>query len=350
MTIRRGMRKGFTLIEILVVLVIMGFLVALVAPKLSGIVDSAVDTNCDTNQERLRKVVNTVVQQTNALPSGLTNMVLINDADTTALIPSVGDGDKSNGAEVLSADFDERYHPQVHFLDAAEAEEIIALGEKEVYALQKTAAAADVSDVNPVIEQNVKQTVAAGIPVMMAGVGINAAGDTATWAEGNTITLAGSAVTEDTATPLALTAGTAADAESDGTFARMDEGLAIGRILMGVANNSELVTSGMVDESGTCPGQLQNEDQFSWGNYVILLPRLGATAERLTSVTTGALADGELHALALDVDTGDSATGAMIVGRIDTELAGQELKDFTTSCPEGHTWGAAADSHAVKVN
>ena len=46
-------QKGFTLLEILVVLTIMGFLIAMVAPRLAGIGNSAVDTVCDTNQNRM---------------------------------------------------------------------------------------------------------------------------------------------------------------------------------------------------------------------------------------------------------------------------------------------------------
>ncbi|MCK5228851.1 MAG: prepilin-type N-terminal cleavage/methylation domain-containing protein, partial [Desulfobulbaceae bacterium] len=45
--------KGFTLLEILVVLTIMGFLIAMVGPKLAGMSDGAVDTVCDSNQNRM---------------------------------------------------------------------------------------------------------------------------------------------------------------------------------------------------------------------------------------------------------------------------------------------------------
>ncbi len=45
-------QKGFTLLEILVVLTIMGFLIAMVAPRLAGISGDAVDTVCDTNQNQ----------------------------------------------------------------------------------------------------------------------------------------------------------------------------------------------------------------------------------------------------------------------------------------------------------
>lgn len=351
-TAKKVMRGGFTLIEILVVLVIMGFLVALVAPKLSGIVDSAVDTNCDTNQERLRKVLNTFVQQNNALPGGLTNMVVVNTDATRAIIPSENDGNKANGAETLSDEFTERYKPQVHYLDAAEADELIGMGQNAVFNLKRTSEATLTAPVEAnTVEENFRTPIAAGLPVMMAGFGIDDTG-TAQWATGQELTVTGSAVTE-TAAGVAINAGTlSTDANADGTYVRMDEGRHVGRIVFGVANTNELIHNGMLDESGTCPGQLQNEDMFDWGNYTVLMPRLGATVDRLD----GEIADGEanLHAIALSVDTGESPVGNTIAGRTPPggypQFTAQELRDHTTSCPEGHTWGAPADSFGIAVN
>lgn len=349
-------KGAFTLIEIMVVLVIMGFLVSLVAPKLAGIVDGAVDTNCDTNQERLRKVINTYVQQNNALPNGLMNMVVIDDTATlTAATPSVSDGDKANGAEILSDEFAERFKPEVHYIDQDEADELVGMGIKGFKYIGMVGTGGNPLT-DDIVEEGVSGSMTAGVPVMMAGVGIDAANTALTWAEGNTITITGSAVTEDSAVAVSITGGTAGNANVDGTFARMDEGKAVGRILMGVANSGELVQSGMLDESGTCPGQLQNKDQFSWGNYVVVVPRLSATMERLTDTTTFAngLANGRLHAVALGVDTGEVADGNTIVGRTPGTgyqyFTAQEVKDFTTSCPEGHTWGANADAYAIKLD
>lgn len=349
-------KGAFTLIEIMVVLVIMGFLVALVAPKLAGIVDSAVDTNCDTNQERLRKVINTYVQQNNALPNGLMNMVVIDDTTAlTAATPSVTDGDKANGAEILSDEFSERFKPQVYYINEDEADELVGMGIKGFKYMGMVGTGNDPA-ADDIVEEGVSGSMQAGVPVMMAGVGIDSGGTALTWAEGHTITIAGSDVTEDSATPVSITGGSATDANSDGTFARMDEGKAVGRILMGVSNSGELVQSGMLDESGTCPGQLQNKDQFSWGNYVVVVPRLSATMERLTDVGTftNGLAEGRLHAVALGVDTGEVADGNTIVGRTPQTgyqyFTAQKVKDFTTSCPEGHTWGANSDAYAIKLN
>jgi len=356
-------KSAFTLIEIMVVLVIMGFLVSLVAPKLAGIVDGAVDTNCDTNQERLRKVIQTYVVQNNALPNGLTNFVRTDDVNVTAANfgrLSVNDNDKANGAEFFSDDFAERYKPQVHILNAAEAEELVKINQNAVFTAEMVATA-DITAIGDdavltadVLEENVQQPVVAGLGVMMAGVGFSDQGDdSAVWSKGNTITFdANSVVTEDAA-QIGINAASATDSrDTTGNFARMDEGRSIGRIILGVSNTNELIHNGLLDESGTCPGEIQNADHFSWGNYVILVPRLAATWDRLTADGTAGT-EPVLHALALSVDTGEAADGNTIAGRTPAGgypyFTAQEVKDFTTSCPEGHTWGAPADSYAVKI-
>lgn len=64
-------QKGFTLLEILVVLTIMGFLIAMVAPRLAGISGSAVDTVCDTNQNRMVTYMSSFFEKTNRYPNKL---------------------------------------------------------------------------------------------------------------------------------------------------------------------------------------------------------------------------------------------------------------------------------------
>ena len=353
----RGNRGGFTLIEILVVLVIMGFLVAMVAPKLSGIVDSAVDTACDTNQERLRTVLNGYVNQSHGLPGGLVNMVVYNDDAMAAAnvgIPDGDDSDKANGREFLSSELVERMKPQVHFLDTAEAAQLVGMGIKNVYDLAKVTAlsGAGSAEEDNIIEGMVRKPVQTDLPVFMIGVGATdaAGGGTLTWADGQEISVTGSVVAEGANAALSIHNAGSTNAEADGTFVRFDEAQNIGRIVMGISNKGELIQNGMLEEAGTCPGQIQRADQHTWGNYLIVLPRLSATMDRLDSNSDDVLA---LHAVALDVETGDSAEGAKIIGR--TEPAGLKFFDeqttdmFTTSCPEGHTWGAVADSYAVAI-
>ena len=365
--VQKGLRGGFTLIEILVVLVIMGFLVAMVAPKLSGIVDSAVGTTSDTNQERLSSVLNSYAAQNNALPNGYINL-MVKTADGSFAVPTANDGDKSNGAEFLSAEFVDRFKPQVHYINADEAAELIAMGVK----MTRTLALVDTADATTfaglsnagqynVVEKLVTQPVAANMGVMMAGVGINAAGDTATWGSGNQITINTSVVAEDTATQVGLNAGTAANANENGgtnTLARMDEGKHVGRILMGIGNFSELVNTGMLEEAGVSPTQTQMSAHYTWGNYVAVLPRLQATMDRLTDATTltggGALTNGKLHIVSLDVKSGDEAKGNVVAGRTPAKgcmvFTAQQASDVLTANPEGHTWGSNTESSAIVLN
>jgi len=363
----KATRGAFTLIEILVVLVIMGFLVALVAPKLSGIVDSAVDVSCDTNQERLRTVVNVFANENRALPNGMVSLVVTNDAYDKAAVPSADDRNKQNGREFLSAEFVDRMLPQVHFLNQDEADQLREMGLNQVRLLGKTddAAGSAVSatknkpDAPGLIESNVMRPVAPGLPVLMAGFGVDDGG-AATWSEGNTITVDGSAVTE-TNTKISIadtTLATSAQAQT-GTFARMDEGKAVGRILMGVNEANELVAKGLLDSAGLCPGAIQNKDFHSYGNYVMVLPRLEATIERMLEEhpanTNNDKDKLKLNVIGLKVDTGENATGNTIENRSGANgckngFAAGKVTDVTTACPEGHTWGSTNDAYAISIN
>ncbi|MBN2722364.1 MAG: type II secretion system protein [Campylobacterales bacterium] len=343
---KTGARGAFTLIEILVVLVIMGFLVAMVAPKLAGIVDKGVDTACDTNQERLRKIINSAYALDSKLPAGLTNMVVATDANgTTAAVPAASDEDKTNGPEFLSAEFAERFKPQVYTLNADEAKELRGMGMGAVKML------AQVNNVllgeqqaggsTNIKERGTRQPVAVDLKVLMAGMGAATNAAVPAYAKGDTVTVAGNVATRS-ATPVDPKDATSENAQVGGTFAFMHEGKNIGRILLGVGKDGEMVQSGILDEAGTCPGQLQNADNFSWGNYVIVVPRLAATMDRMGEDT--------LHAVALN----EKDDGTLeIVGRTPASgyeyFGAQKVTDFTTSCPEGHTWGASSDAVGISL-
>ena len=365
-----GKAKGaFTLIEILVVLVIMGFLVSMVAPKLSGIVDTAVDTTCDTNQERLRKVLNVYVNQNNSLPGGLINLVKYHTNYATVgnvAIPLADDNDKSSasGKEWLSNELVARMKPKVHFLTTSEAEELVSLGLKQVRILAKVPDAAalaltkgDAEDDN-IAEENVQAPVAQNLPVFMIGVGDEDQSgtiDNDEFATGNVITVdASSEVTETNTTASiyldAVTGNIQGAITAAQQFVRFDEGKALGRIVMGVSNFGTLVQEGLLDEAGVCPGAVQRADHHKWGNYLVILPRLAGTMELLKDID-GDGTEAAVQYIALDAETGTEADGAKIIGR--TPNAGfshfkeQALSDITTACPEGHTWGSNAEAFAI---
>ena len=100
--------KGFTLLEILVVLTIMGFLIAMVAPRLAGISGGAVDTVCDSNQNRMITYMSSYFEQTNRFPNKLTN--LVNEDTATApnyFIPEISNQDPDDGAETFAKELDD---------------------------------------------------------------------------------------------------------------------------------------------------------------------------------------------------------------------------------------------------
>jgi prepilin-type N-terminal cleavage/methylation domain-containing protein len=125
---------GFTLLEILVVLTIMGFLIAMVAPRLAGISSDAVDTVCDSNQNRQTTMMSAYFEKTNRMPDRLTNLVDRTGAATFQL-PAISDDDPQNGAESLAAEFNERNHFRIHYLNQDEVKELKKLGITTVFNL-----------------------------------------------------------------------------------------------------------------------------------------------------------------------------------------------------------------------
>jgi prepilin-type N-terminal cleavage/methylation domain-containing protein len=279
-------RQGFTLLEILVVLTIMGFLIAMVAPRLAGISSDASGTVCDTNKGRIGTYVSAFYEKFNHYPNHLTNMVMTdgatlaaaNGADAGYQIPYCSDDDPDNGPEVIHGGHNKQYKFMIHRLNQAEVDELKSLGITEVYNLNDYAADADglngaaangrsaaatdgdrvsnwgnvtaVTDQRPSMEPCPLE---AGVGVAMCGCGIPAVGGT------------------------------------EFTYVQVERGWAeediFARIAFALGPESELVSSGIVTNAAHCPGSIQNADNFSYGAYYLILPRLEATADRLETAT-----------------------------------------------------------------
>ncbi|MCK5162602.1 MAG: type II secretion system protein, partial [Desulfobacula sp.] len=65
-------KQGFTLLEILVVLTIMGFLIAMVAPRLAGISTNASETVCNSSKYRIKTFMSSFYEQYNRYPNKVT--------------------------------------------------------------------------------------------------------------------------------------------------------------------------------------------------------------------------------------------------------------------------------------
>lgn len=320
---------GFTLLEILVVLTIMGFLIAMVAPRLAGISSSAVDTVCDTNQARMTTMMSAYFEQKGSFPSYLTNLICENgarDANGVAagyLMPTTDDGDDETGPGVFAEEFVERNKFALHFLNADEVKELKEMGVRFVYNLN------DYTDPNstgpnqavtPKAPFMAKQELAPGVAVLMTGAGaataaaeLTVSDQTSGWGEPNWV----------------------------------------GRIVMGFGPENGLITSGLVSNAAHCPGGIQNSDNITYNDYNLVLPRLKSTVKRgladgiIGTITTAQVEAGdelEYKAVAYTDDTKPAGgTYTFADGGLKYRIikwVGQENYAYATQCPEGHMFPA----------
>jgi len=332
--------EGFTLLEILVVLTIMGFLIAMVAPRLAGISGDAVDTVCDSNQSRMISMMSSFYEKTNRYPDKLTNIV----EETAAgeyQIPAISDDDPDNGAETIAAEFNERNHFRIHYLSEDEVKELKNMGIVNVFNLNSydayledgsavkadyDAAAGGPNDVAlagtvtkaPTMEKFTlnPDVVTNPIAVMMVGAGVDGTG---TW---------------DIPT------------EERG----WGEGDFIGRMVFGFGPENALVTSGLVSNAAHCPGGIQNADNVTYNDYNLVLPRLAstvdATYETAFATVDADTADG-IQVAAVGYNEDNEPTAAYdYVGNTDNfktriyDLTAMESFQYATMCPEGHKFPA----------
>ena len=323
-------QKGFTLLEILVVLTIMGFLIAMVAPRLAGISGDAVDTVCDSNQNRMVTYMSSFFEKTNRYPNKLTNLVITDGSPARFQIPVASNQDPDDGAEVLANELYSRNHFHIHYLDAAEASELKNMGIVELFNLNDYSGMDDTSTaaitgmpndvpVNNVPSTNRDPSMAPVTPSDVVGVAMVGVGhDGTNWVS-------------------------AAEERGWGEPANF------ARIVLGMGTECGLITSGVISNAAHCPGGIQNADNVTYNDYILLLPRLEATADRTTKTmlgdTTTSNGAAELNAIAYD-DAPDSTgydygtnSGNYKSRTFDITVA-QEGWQFATMCPEGHMYPA----------
>lgn len=273
---RRKGQAGFTLLEIIVVIAIMGFLVAMVAPRFAGIVSGTVDVVCDSNQLRLYTAVAAFVDERHTLPSEL---VSIATGPLGGLVAREDDRPAGDTSHVLSDDSVDRNNLHNHVLSGAEAAELRAMGITYVR-----------------VVGGAQARVATGLVVAMVGFG----GENAT------------------VTNLRITVGEFGEYEH------------VGRILFGVAADSELADVGFITEAGLCPGGIRKEGVFN--HYLMVVPRLDATVARIYG-------DDRTLAYVAGMDEDGNTTGQVANNHeLEGQLGLENLWRVDTQCPEGHKW------------
>ena len=315
---KRSAQSGFTVLEILVVLTIMGFLLAMVAPRLAGLSDGAIGTICDTNQNRMVGYMAQYFESTSSYPNSLTNIVATDGAalaTATYTVPTISDSDPENGNEVIAAEMNDRMQLQIHYLTLDEVQELIDLGITEIFNLNdysNDTVAAERAFMEPV---NLT-TVSADYEVAVATSG--AGFDGTNWQ--------------------------VATGERD-----LGEADWFGRIVLGFSTESGLIKDGVIANAAHCPGGLQNEDNASYNDYNIVLPRLTSTASAIAAgtMTLGTVSGDERNVTVVAYNDGDLPAAANYNIATNSELLkvrtinvaeAQEAWDFATVCPEGHMY------------
>lgn len=256
----RGLRKilhslrassgGFTLLELVVVLAIMGFLVAMIAPRLAGVVAGAQRNADDTNISRLLQATSQFQERTTRLPAEMTNLVVETGLDEYQA-PNVSNNDPADGKEAFSAELAASLPLHIHLLSEAEVLELARLGITEVRNFNPSTAVDELFNGVPAVAPTLERvTLAVGTPVLMIGAGFDASGWVDSLATDRNI---------------------------------LHPSLAY-RIVLGFGQDSELVTAGQLQGSAISPQGTQT-DNYIFNNYLLVLPRLTSTIDRGPDVT-----------------------------------------------------------------
>lgn len=274
-----GNQGGFTLLEILVVPAVLGFLIAMIDPRFGGIVSESQTTVTQQNLTDMVSYITVNLQNFGKYPSGVVNLVSV-DSCGTYYRPMVSDQDPYNGVEVLSHALNERQRLCIHYLNAAEEAELYSLGGVYVYNYNSPYDR-DVPSHSSYMGKITVTEAAAGMAVLMTGGG-DSDGD-------------GTIESDEVDT-----------AETDRSHP--DE---LFRILLGLGPETTLITNDVVQNAATYPEGGAGPLNYAWEYYNLLLPRLLATEHRLSN--DDPLADGgDVTAYAVN---GEAGTVELAVAR-----------------------------------
>jgi len=264
-------KRGFTILELLLVLVIIAFFAAMVLPRLGGVFGDAHIKIRNNNIREIAKEIRIWQQERNGLPNKLINLVNRTDADY--VLPQIEDEDEETGAETMPKSFYQSLKPYIHTLSAAEADELQKMGVTYLMTLNDRIGSYGTS--MPENSTPMKQEpVAVGLKVMMIGAGYDNAG---TWTEG----IANGFSSYDADTGIAGVNGDGPGLGSTG----MDHGHPewMYRIVVGFGPDNSVVKDGTMEAAPICPESMKRLQHITQQYYVIVLPRLKATVTQVNN-------------------------------------------------------------------
>lgn len=311
MPVTKNNQEGFTLLEIVIVLTIIGFLLAMIAPRLGNIGTSAVEKIDESNIKDLCGYVTVYQQRKNRLPNMLVTVVNSKSGGKYQL-PLIDDSDAGNGPETIGYEFSERCKLQLHILSEEEADAIKQLGIRKVLVLNDYEGSTNSEYAKDGADSDLEpQTFAKGdegrplnVVDVEEGVGV-------------------------------LMVGASADSEGEKIKAVVEKDDKLGnpdwmyRIVLGIGKDSSLVTEGIVQNEGLSPMGIQNEDYNTFNNYCLILPRLQATVNRI-----GGGEPKEIKVSDSTYEEDDEKAEQRVIA-LDSA---QELWEVDVSSPLGYKW------------
>jgi hypothetical protein len=285
--------RAFTALELLIVLVIIGFFVAMLAPKLEDMFDDATIKISDTNKKRTTRFErmwqvergNGMNKYSAKVGNNFTNIIAYytggghGSSLTQWLFPSVAEENQpQDGAEELAFSFMNRLKVYRHLLNDEEVAELHDMGLTHIFTL-KSEEDPWGGGFSPSAKLE-RQEVRSGMRVLMIGAGRWASGGWWNCEADENWTVGGAwgSRVESYVEP---------DRSGSTDIPPYEDGIAypnlMYRMLVAVGEDCDLVKDGVVINEGRSPDAMAQEEHYTFANYVVVLPRLRSTVEDLCS-------------------------------------------------------------------